>query len=307
MTVLCINAYVDPFRLLSSTIQPDSQNFVPKGDAELVLHFKQQLLAASTVPTVMVGSSRTERGYDTCDLNIQKSTIEGINKEQMLGLAEMAIKNPKVSHLIIELSGLVTPSETKIGALTTLDKINTLMSLNMLRQSIRLMLGEPKLPFVESSHTANRPQNAQSTLQSEYTPLTKCEARPVRTILKEDTFLLQKIQRLYRKMFFGSDFTSHFNDALTQLQRYCHDAARSHPVAISIIIGPVHKALFAPTQLTQVKSRSKAIVTNYQNSLCPITMHSAAVTKATQQNENWYDYNHFSEKLGNPFLMQVIQ
>ena len=288
LSVLIVNVMVDPYLLFKSPKSTANSNFLPRGNASLVLHFKQQQLATASASTAMIGSSRTQRGYDTCHLDIHKSFILGIDTSGILALSEKVIDKVEYSTLIIELGGLLNNTNEAYPTISFIEKLKQSFSLDMLSQSAVKLVALQQFNYNSGK-----------------------ECMPLRTKLEftENPLLLYKIKRLYDEIFLNPNFTQKLSSSLSQLTQYCTRSPRTADSALQIklIVGPIHQSLFDLQNVNTIKSQSSAVIEQYQHPACSFSLHVSSGTAASINDGNWDDYNHFKEVLGNAFLKQVIE
>ena len=286
LSVFAVNIYVDPYQLTRAPVHKGYDEFIPQGNASLVLNYKQQQLAVAHSSTALIGSSRTQVGYDTCDLGVYKTSMVGIDTSHVLALAKVAIDTPTYSSLVMELGGLFNTYDASV-TLNSFEKVTALFSADMLYQSILKLLNSP------------------AELSSDDT---ECEPLQSTDRFSENTLLRDKIKRLYHDSVFGPELTHKLSASLTQIAQFCAASGRDEqrPLRIKLIVGPLNHDIFDEAYIEQVTRLSEAAITASQHPACPVSLYMSPISEAAKDNDNWHDYMHFKKGLGTEFLQWVL-
>lgn len=253
---------------------------------DLLLEQQMQLLARESAELVIIGSSRSLIGYNTCkDERILKVGAYGLANKQALVLFEKVLSINDYKVVYVEVGALFNKEEFNTKDLNMLFSDSGLLSTNMLLKSLQTISTswskrDQSVPQCSVSFP-NRPHFAtvegMDIFDSSYTKLTSAEIK------------------------------SQTEQVLSKLASLCGRAGRKESLHVSIIFAPVWHELVEIHQLREWKKAfNQYLAAQYNTKGCIVRWDEFEDTKVQQDANLWFDQNHFMPVVGNIFLNTLV-
>ncbi|WP_257326810.1 hypothetical protein [Pseudoalteromonas rhizosphaerae] len=245
---------------------------------ELMLQRQKRMLQKSLADTVVIGSSRSLRGLNTCgDQNIQKVGFFGISQYLTMQLFETTMSSSSKKNIFIELGSLLNNNELPSTRLTSFEALfSTRILFNSLSNFYESYSTQQKYPLCNIS-TGQRREWRSDKIEMQ------------QTIYQNSSSLIEPIMERIALLCKGS-------------QRN-----KNNPLNIILYIDPVNPNLVSYDKLVAIKQTLEDIIIKHNfGEQCSLKTEIFQESKEINQQENWFDFNHYKPALGTLFLEKMI-